>query len=117
MGTAFSFNPKFALNAKYAWNISPESHSDHLISIEPQYTFGKPGSPLNSNLSLVYLTNLDQKESKYYGLRFCPFSSGRSTFTQNFKMSMELFPIGYLYNADTKQHVATFEFISVTTYF
>jgi hypothetical protein len=117
LGAAFSFNPKFTINVKYAWNTAPESFSDHLISLEPQYTFGKPGSPLNSNLSLVYLKNMDQTDSAYYGLRWCPISSGRYTFTQNAKMTIELFPVGYLYNADTRRYVRTFEFVSFTTYF
>lgn len=117
LGTSFSFNPKIAINAKYAWNVAPDSFTDHLVSLEPQYTFGKPEASLHANISFVYLTNLDQKDSQYYGVRFCPFSSGRSAFTQNFKLSMEFLPVGYLYNADTKEHVTTFEFFSITAYF
>ena len=117
LGPSFSFSPKFALNVKYASNISPESFTDHLLSVEPQYTFGDPAGPVHSAFSLVYLTNLKQSHSNYYGIRFCPISSGRSVFSPNVKMTFEFFPIGYLYNSDTDEHVTTFEFFSVTTYF
>jgi hypothetical protein len=117
LGSAFSLGSKFTINAKYAWNISPDCYTDHLVSLEPQYTFGNPGELMNSNLSLVYLENLNQNHSRYYGIRFCPVSSGRSFFTPNVKMSMEFLPIGVLYNAHTGQYVTTFEFFSVTTYF
>jgi hypothetical protein len=117
LGSAFNFNPKLSINVKYAWNIAPESYSDHLVSLESQYTFGSPEAQASSTLALVYLMNLDQDHPHYYGLRFCPISSGRAIFSSRSKMTVEMFPFEILYNTNTQERITTFEFVSFTAYF
>lgn len=104
-----SFNDKFSLNLRYSTDLSPNTFSDHIISITPQFYKAYSKNNLIMYIGLTYLRSSDDN---YFGIKFCPLTTGRED-----GVMIDVLPISYLYSPETLAKIIMFEVFTIGFYF
>ncbi|NLW55551.1 MAG: hypothetical protein GX050_02830 [Firmicutes bacterium] len=109
-----SFNQRFSINFRYSVEIAPNSFSDHLFSITPQFNF-----KYNNQDDQQYyfgLSCLITRDNTYYGFKYSPLCMGRFSSHKSTSM-IDMLPISYLYSPKTSEHVLIIEVTGLGFFF
>lgn len=112
-----SFSPIFSLNLKYSTDLTPQTFSDHLFSVTPQFLI-KTISSHGDEIAQMYLgfTYLRSTNRNYFGIKYCPWANGRGLPDYR-NVIIDMLPISLLYCPETAETMIKFEWIALGGYF